>query len=129
MEVSRFEAARQLGCKVRWLHILIERGRLKAVRYDGANPFFDWDDVMRLKREYDSEKAGGPSIREGKAFYTGSQAARYLGITRSLFSYHVRSGHVTKDGVHGKRAIYKKGTLDAFAASRKESGLDESPHD
>ena len=64
------------------------KGAIRSCRRVGRRPLFS-------EREL-SEFEGGVRQRRwsGERYYTSAQAARELGISRQLFHYHLRAGHV-----------------------------------
>jgi len=119
MEITRKQTVGLLDIRYDWLHKLIRKGEISPVRYDGINPLFDLDQVMELKRKMARRRAGGPILIDGVPHYRGSQAARYLGISRALFSYHRTKGHIVPDRRWGKNAVYRALTLEIFDERRR----------
>lgn len=57
---------------------------------------------------------------------TTPEAADYLGLKLDAFKYHVhRAGNITPAKVVGRVALFTRGQLDAFAASKRGPGRPE----
>jgi len=55
---------------------------------------------------------------------TLKEAAIYLGYTVRALRYHMNeSGHLQADGKQGRQVVFQRGTLDAFAARQRQSGV------
>ena len=53
--------------------------------------------------------------------YSTEQAAKYLGIARRTVAYHLyTTGKLAPDGKLGRELYFKRATLDAFKAARRQ---------
>jgi len=82
------QAAAYLGLSRGGLEYHLRQGNIKPDAHVGHRPVFS-------KATLDAHKIGRRQTNyRGDVLYTSAEAARVLGISRSLFSYHYVRGHV-----------------------------------
>jgi hypothetical protein len=123
------EAALYLGVAPRtFQHYLYN---LKIVVPDGyvsTHPWFGQETLETLRRTLEKRAAQRFAFRDkqGHPLYTITQAARLLGMSVAVLSYHYNEGNIVPDEVRLvrqlSRALFREDTLRAFFSTKRPEG-------